>query len=93
MVRASILGPTRRMMLRGVVPDFQGQTDSISLTVNVGDYPHSTKTAKGPYALADGATKKDFRASGRVMSVKLSGTEGYMRLGKPTFDTVPMGER
>jgi hypothetical protein len=37
--------------------------------------------------------KKDFRASGRIMAIKFSGSGVHFRLGKPLFDVVPLGER
>lgn len=106
----------RRVLIRGVRPDFEGQaspyytpTDNeandISLRLFVRSHPQSSSTTKGPYQLAAGATKKDFRASGRLVQVKISsnawaagaetGTNqnGYFRLGKLLFDVVPMGER
>ena len=82
----------RRAMIKGVVPDFKEQTQSVDLTVYVRDRPQSTAVTKGPYALSTSATKKDFRVSGLLMSVKFSGT-GSWRMGKPTFDIVPVGER
>ena len=106
----------RRMMIRGIRPDFEGQANplftptgnennDISLRLFVRSHPQSSSTTKGPYQLAAGATKKDFRASGKLVQVKLSsnawaagvetGTDqnGYFRLGKLLFDVVPLGER
>lgn len=84
----------RRAMIRSMVPDFEDQTGDISLTLFVRNYPQSSATTKGPYTLTTSTTKKDFRASGKVVSVKFSGlATTYGRLGKPMFDIVPMGER
>jgi hypothetical protein len=86
----------RRMMIRGVRPDFEDQQGDVSLTVFVRDHPQSAALAKGPYTLAEGIAKKDLRASGRLIAVKLSGgaaSGSYMRLGTPLFDIVAMGER
>lgn len=87
----------RRVMIRGIIPDFEDRAGStIELTLNVRDRPMSTATAKGPYSLALAATKKDFRASGKITSVKFasaSGVQAYARFGKCLFDVVPMGER
>jgi hypothetical protein len=82
----------RRMMIRSCIPDFKDQAGDISLTIYTRDRPQSAETAKGPYAIANTATKKDLHASGKLLSVKLSGSS-YMRLGKPTFDIVSVGER
>lgn len=85
-----------RVMVKGAVPDFETQTDAINLTVYMRDRPQSTAVTKGPYSLATTATKKDFRASGMLMSVKLSGTgtgNDLFRLGKPAFPCVTLGGR
>ena len=54
--------------------------------------PCSAAVTKGPYDVAAGATRKDLRASGRIMAVELAGT-GRMRLGKPMFEAVVRGKR
>lgn len=85
----------RRMMIRSVIPDFEDQTGDIALTLFVRDRPQSSATTKGPYTLTTSTTKKDFRASGKIMAVKLAYSDNSVafRLGKLLFDTVPMGER
>ncbi len=84
----------RRVMIRGVRPDFLSQSGDISLTLNVRGYPQAAAVAKGPYTLSAGAKKKDFRASGSIMSVRLApASNSFVRLGKLEFDTIPMGER
>lgn len=85
----------RRMMIRGIIPDFEEQDGAVSLTLFVRDRPMSSATTKGPYSIAAAATKKDFRASGKIVSAKFSvaSANSRFRLGKPLFDVVPMGER
>jgi hypothetical protein len=85
----------RQMMVRGIWPDFEDQQGAISLTVYPRQHPQSAATAKGPFTIADGQSKKDFRASGGVFALKFSGSSNpsFMRLGKPVFDAVPAGER
>jgi hypothetical protein len=83
-----------RVMVRGIIPDFEYQTGDVSLTLYMRDRPQSTAVTKGPYTLTNSATKKDFRASGKIMAVKLSTASAVaFRLGKPLFDTVILGER
>jgi hypothetical protein len=88
-----------RIMVKGVVPDFEAQNATVDLTLYMRDLPQSEVVTKGPYALAVSATKKDFRASGMLMAVRLSAdgevsvAGNRMRLGKLALDTVPMGER
>ena len=85
----------RNLLVRGVWPDFEAQTGSVSLTLKHRAYPQGSDVAKGPHALAAGREKKDFMAQGRLFAIKLSGSEAgtFMRLGRPSFDAVPAGER
>lgn len=85
----------RRFMVKRFIPDFESQTGDVTLTINIRDWPQSAKTAKGPYTVAAGATKTDFRASGRIISMKFSSsaTATAWRLGRPVFETAALGER
>lgn len=95
----------RRMMVRGVRPDFENITaedgEGVAMTLYVRDHPISSSTGKGPFLLTSGMAKKDFRASGKIISVKFEMTDaafqalpsGCFRLGKPVFDIIPLGER
>ncbi len=74
------------------IPDFEEQANAIDLTLTMRQWPRSDAVTKGPYSIAVDATKKDFRASGKIMSVELSGT-GRMRMGKPIFEAVVRGRR
>jgi hypothetical protein len=83
----------QHVLLKGCWPDFEDQNGDVSLTVYVRPYPQSTATTKGPYTLSDGGRKKDFMASGRIASLKFSGSgsPSYARIGKPTFEATPTG--
>ena len=83
----------RRVMVRRFVPDFEYQTPSVSLTLSLRDWPMAAATVSGPHALPAGAAKKDLRATARIVSARLSWDSGHVRLGKPLFDVVPLGER
>jgi len=74
------------------VPDFEEQDASISLALRLRKEPRSAVVTKGPYVIGAGDVRKDLRASGRIMTVELSGT-GRMRLGKPQFEAVVRGRR
>lgn len=91
-----VLDPNQGVMVRGIVTDIDQQVGDITLTLTLKERPGSTATTKGPFTLAVGATKKDFRASGKYIAVKFGSsgaTESYMRLGTPLFDVVPTGSR
>lgn len=74
------------------IPDFEVQANAIDLTLYTRSYPGSAGVTKGPYSITTSTIKKDFRASGRIMAIELSGT-GAMRLGKPMFEAVVRGKR
>ncbi len=82
----------KEILLRGIVPDFEAQGGDVDLIVYVRRYPISAATEKGPYTIEAGATKKDFRASGKVVAAKFAGS-GFTRHGKHVFDAVPTGSR
>lgn len=88
-------GNRKRMMVRSVEPDFEDQSDVVSLTLYVRDGPQSAALTKGPFALVTTTTRKGIRTSGRIVAAKFSGSgaASYMRLGSPVFDIVPLGER
>lgn len=83
------------LQFQGIWPDFEDQQGDVELTVYVREYPQSTAVTKGPYTLSEGASKKDFRASGRVAAIKFAASTepSFARLGKPTFQAVTTGLR
>ena len=85
---------SRRMMIRRFIPDFDVQGGTISLTLFLRDRPMSSPVTKGPYAILTTDTKEDLRASGKIAAAKFSIASAVrVRLGKPLFDVVPLGER
>ena len=83
------------LILQSVWPDFEDQQGDVNLTIYVREYPQSSAVTKGPYTLSMGGQKKDFRAQGRIASIKFAGSASptFARLGKPTFDAVTTGRR
>ncbi len=86
-------GGDQCLMLKGIWPDFEDQVGPVSLTVATRLYPQAAAIEKGPYSLAAGQSKKDFRASGRVASLKISfsASPSFVRFGQPVFDAIPTG--
>lgn len=84
-------GETRVYVL-GAWPDFEAQGGSINLTLTTQDYPQATAVDKGPWALAVGREKRDFRVEGRIVGTRWEGV-GFARFGKPTFEVRPGGRR
>lgn len=91
----------RRVMLRGVWPDFgNDRSGNVSMVLKTREYPVQVdEVFQTAITLAQLTTKKNFRASGRIYQVALSGTDSgtntatYMRFGSLVFDGVPTGMR
>lgn len=89
------LSPDRVMMVRGVWPDIQGQLGGVAVTVTARNWPQGDETSVMTGALDPSQDKADFRISGRLAKVRLSGNSSptYARIGQPTFDVQPTGQR
>ena len=74
------------------IADFEEQEAGMNLTLYVRKLPRAPAITKGPYGVPTTSSRKDLRASGRIMAVELAGT-GRMRLGKPEFEIVTRGLR
>ena len=97
----------RRVMIKGIIPDFATNPDAggsnanpdatVSVTLYMKNRPQSAPVIKGPYSVGVGATKKAFRASGKLISVEFSGTTAdvnrELRIGKCIFPFSTLGER
>lgn len=59
------------MLMRGMWNDFDDQQGNLSLTVRTKLFPQDTYQDFGPYTLAPAASKRDFMASGRFISLRL----------------------
>jgi hypothetical protein len=88
-----------RVMMRSVWPDFEDQAGNISLVLKTREYPQGAEVTQPTLTLTTSTTKKNFRASGRMIRAIFSGTDGgantatFCRFGKLTFDAVKVGQR
>jgi hypothetical protein len=83
----------RRMMIRSFVPDFEYQGGTVTLAISARDRAQSTASTS-TYSITTAATKKDFRKSGKIATAKFTpAVSTRLRLGKPLFDVVTLGER
>ena len=83
----------QRLMLLRVWPNF-GTTDTVTLTLNAAELPRGAVTGTAALTLTSSDTKKDFRLSGRLVSIKIEGADGtYARIGKTEFGAVTLGQR
>ena len=90
-----LLNPDTVMLIRGVWPDVQGQLGGVGVTLTTRYFPQGDETSKTTGPLAPSEDKADFRISGRLAKVKLSGNAAptFARIGRPTFDVVPTSGR
>lgn len=89
------LDENTRVLLRGLWPDFAGQKGAVSVTATSRELPQGDERSEGPYSLAPGQQKQDFRLGGRLFNFEFSGNAAPSagRLGKISVDIAPMGGR
>lgn len=78
----------RRVLLKGIWPDFEDQTGDITLTVKVKPYPADTAKTVGPWTLKPGRSKRDFMVDTRIAAFRFAGNadDSFARLGKPVLE-------
>lgn len=83
------------VLVRGAWPDIADQTGPVYLTLYTRQYQQGDVTTYGPYAMAPGDDKVDFKASGRFVAVEFSGNSApsEARIGRLTFDVKTRGRR
>lgn len=83
------------MLVRGIWPDLADQLGAVNVTLHSRFKPQSDVSSRGPYPLAPGEDKADFKAKGRLFGVEFSGESAptFARLGRPVFDVVAGGRR
>jgi hypothetical protein len=85
------------MKIRRFIPDFLSQTGNTQVTLNLKDYPNSTKASSplGPFTIDSTTTKVDTRARARLVSLKIAntGTAQDWKLGSFRLDIQPDGRR
>jgi hypothetical protein len=85
----------RATLVRGCWPDIAEQVGPWSLTLTGRDKPQGSTNTFGPYAMAPGEDKLDFKASGRLFRIRFSWASAPAggRLGMPSFDVKLRGRK
>lgn len=80
---------------RGLWPDLADQIGPVNVTLTTRLVPQGDTRTFGPYTMAVGEDRVDFRASGRLFNIEFSGSSAptSARLGKIAFDLVAAGKR
>jgi len=89
------LDPALTMQVRGIWPDFKDQVGAIDVSIATRFYPQDVEVMTSGQIMAPNANKSDVRATGRLAKLKFSGSSSptFVRLGNPTIDVVPAGQR
>lgn len=90
-----ILNEDSTVLVLGLWPDLGDQVGPVKLTLFSRLAPQAEPAASGPFALAPGQDRADFRISGRFFRVRFSGGSAptACRLGKPVFKVAMAGSR
>ena len=85
------------MKIRRFIPDFLSQTGNTQVTLQLRDYPNSSKSSSplGPFTITSSTDKVDTRARARAIALKVSntGVSQSWKLGTFKLDTQPDGRR
>jgi len=81
--------------IRGCMPDVQGQTGGLQLTVFTRETARGAERTFGPYSISSATERVWFEAFGRFARFKVAGASApeFWRLGDMRFDIVPQGAR
>lgn len=91
----------RMFLTRGIWPDFANQVGPAYLTITTRKYPQTEEgdtdppVTFGPYTMAPGDDRVDFKATGRLARVRFYGSSAptRLRIGRPTFDVKLRGRQ
>ena len=85
------------MSIGRFIPDFKNLAGSVDVTLQLADYPASTKASSplGPFTITPSTTKKDCRARARQVALKIASTalNDAWRFGTFRADIKPAGRR
>ena len=85
------------MSIGRFIPDFKNLAGSVDVTLQLADYPASTKVSSplGPFTITPSTTKKACRARGRQIALKIDSTalNDAWRFGTFRADIKPAGRR
>lgn len=89
------LDPALTMQVRGIWPDFKDQVGAIDVSIATRFYPQDTEVTTAGQVMTPMVNKSDVRATGRLAKLRFSGSASptFVRLGNPTLDVTPAGQR
>lgn len=89
------LSEDQTALVRGLWPDLQGQVGPVHVSIISRFKPQGDETVKGPFAMAPGEDKVDFRISGRLFRLRFefNSAPASGRFGQIAVDLVPAGRR
>lgn len=89
------LNEEQTALVLGVWPDVKNQVGPLNITVISRLKPQGDEHVKGPYAMAAGEDKVDFRCSGRLFRLRFDfgSVPAFFRLGQIAVNLAPAGKR
>ena len=89
------LSEEQTALLLGIWPDIKNQVGPINVTAISRLKPQGDENVKGPFAMAAGEDKVDFRCSGRLFRLRFEGSSvpAFARLGQIAVNLAPAGKR
>jgi hypothetical protein len=89
------LDDSATLLALGMWPDIADQQGGVLLTLVSRDTPQGEGRVSGPYGMAPGQARVDFRVSGRLFRLRFSGQTAptFARIGKPVFEVASAGRR
>lgn len=89
------LDPALTMQVRGIWPDFKDQVGAIDVSIATRFYPQDTEVTTSGQIMTPMVNKSDVRATGRLAKLRFAGSASptFVRLGNPTIDVTPAGQR
>jgi hypothetical protein len=89
------LSEEQTALVLGIWPDVKNQAGPIKVTVISRLKPQGDESIKGPFVMAAGEDKVDFRCSGRLFRLRFEGASlpAFARLGQIAVSIAPAGKR
>ena len=89
------LSEEQTALVLGIWPDVKNQVGPIKVTVISRLKPQGDESIKGPFVMAAGEDKVDFRCSGRLFRLRFEGASlpAFARLGQIAVSIAPAGKR
>jgi hypothetical protein len=89
------LGEDQTALVLGLWPDLKAQVGPVNASITSRFKPQGEEVTKGPFPIAAGEDKVDFRCSGRLFRLRFEGASlpSFARFGQIAVALAPAGDR